>query len=252
MTRDNDFKKLVRARMRKTGESYTASRSQLLRKKTGTPSTVATTTPARTTRSAKAVATANAPGPEIAAGDMGAMAGMTDAAVRAKTGRTWSEWVAILDTIGADQRPHRDIAQYLYRDLGVAGWWSQMVTVGYERIRGLRDKGQRRGGGYEVNKSKTIAVAISTVYRAFTDKRTRTKWLPVIEISVRTATAGKSMRITWPDGSDVQVYFGAKGPQRSVVTIQHGKLASRAEADRMRGFWTERLETLAAQLTARM
>jgi len=50
----------------------------------------------------------------------------------AKTGRTWSEWVELLDAMGATSMAHRDVARALHRDHDVPGWWAQMVTVGYE------------------------------------------------------------------------------------------------------------------------
>jgi len=52
------------------------------------------------------------------------------------------------------------------------------------------------------------------------------------------------MRVTWDDGSNLQLLFYAKPERRSFVAVQHGKLASRAEAGRMRAFWTERLQVL--------
>jgi hypothetical protein len=67
-----------------------------------------------------------------------------DDAVQNKTGKTWPEWVATLDAIGAAAMPHRDIATRVY-EMGVPGWWAQNVTVGYERIRGLLAQSQSRG-----------------------------------------------------------------------------------------------------------
>ena len=57
----------------------------------------------------------------------------------------------------------------------VPDWWTQMVTVGYERIKGLRARGQRRDGSYEATKSKVFAVPLGRLYRAFADKRTRSR-----------------------------------------------------------------------------
>jgi len=234
MTHQKDFKKLVRARMRKTGESYTASRSQLLRKKTEV-------TTKRAVEPAPAVARrAASPALDVSKG------GMSDAKIQAKTGKTWSEWVTVLDAIGAEKMPHRDIAAHMNEKLGIDGWWSQTITVGYERIRGLRDVGQRRGGGYEVSKSKTCPVPLATLYHAFADTRTRKKWLPGVAMTIRTATANKSMRVTWEDGTSVQLMFYAKDASRSFVAVQHTKLVSRADADRVRAFWTERLGALSA------
>ena len=50
---------------------------------------------------------------------------MSDAAVQAKTGKTWKEWFAILDRAGARKMAHKEIAAYLYRELQVPAWWSQ-------------------------------------------------------------------------------------------------------------------------------
>ncbi|HEX9406497.1 MAG TPA: hypothetical protein VF975_04220 [Thermoanaerobaculia bacterium] len=67
-----------------------------------------------------------------------------------------NDWVKMLDAAGAMSKPHRDIAKYV-SSLGTPSWWSPMITVAYERIRGLRDKSQRRGGGYEAGKRKVSA-----------------------------------------------------------------------------------------------
>ena len=59
MPRQKDLKRLVRSRMQKTGEAYTAARLQLLNKLP----------------------------------DYAEKAGMSDDVVQQKTGRTWAEWV---------------------------------------------------------------------------------------------------------------------------------------------------------------
>ena len=217
MTSDKDRKRRIRARMEKTGESYTAARSQLLR-------------------------TRPAPIPR----DYAERAGMSDDAVKAKTGRTWREWVRTLDDIGAMEMQHRDIAKWVHDETGL-DWWSQSVTVGYERIRGLREIGQRRGGAYEASKSKTVPASAAEAFRAFADERLRRQWLDV-DLVVRKATSPKSVRITWSDGTNVEVWITPKGDARAAVAIQHGKLASQAAAADARKFWAERLGTLAELL----
>ena len=80
---------------------------------------------------------------------------MSDASVHKGSGKSWAEWVALLDNACAAEKSHGEIASFV-SSLGTPAWWSQMVTVGYERIRGLRTKGQRRDGGYEASKSRTF------------------------------------------------------------------------------------------------
>jgi uncharacterized protein YndB with AHSA1/START domain len=99
--------------------------------------------------------------------------------------------------------------------------------VGYERIEGLRTVGQRRDGSFEATNSRTFAVPLVRLYRAFHDARTRARWLPGVELTVRTATRGKSMRITWPDRTSVAVEFTSKGPAKSQVAVPGGRLPRR-------------------------
>jgi hypothetical protein len=214
-----DLKRLVRARMRKTGESYTAARARLLEK--------------RRERPARAEAPA-APPPA----DLAVLAGMTDDAVAKRTGRTWKEWVSVLDRDGAAALSHSEIAQLLYDRHEVPGWWAQMVTVGYERIRGLREKGQRRDGSFEVGKSKTYPVPIAELWKAFLRCK---EWLGGETLRMSTATKHKTMRMRWKDGTPVEAYFVEKGAAKSQLALQHRKLSSRAEAARLRTYWSERL-----------
>ncbi|HEY6060369.1 MAG TPA: hypothetical protein VIV10_07285 [Gemmatimonadales bacterium] len=220
MTTNKDFKRLVRTRMHKTGESYTAARLQML---------------TRTAPRRKAAAPT--------AAEYAALAGLSDAAIKAKTGCTWERWVHALDYRKAYEWPHREIAEYVREKFKVPDWWCQTVTVGYERIKGLRAVGQRRDGSYEASKSKVIAVPVSRLYRAWHNARTRARWLDVKPV-IRTATAAKSMRLTWPDGTSVLVGFAAKGAAKSQVAIQHVRLPDRETATRMKEYWAARLGAL--------
>jgi len=123
-----------------------------------------------------------------------------------------------------------------------------MVAVGYERIRGLRAHGQRRSGEWSVNKSKTVAAPLATLYAAFSNARRRARWLHGVKLTVRGATPNKSMRIRWEDGTPIDVGFYARGETKSQVALAHGKLRTKEDADRLRAFWSERLEALAAMM----
>jgi hypothetical protein len=181
--------------------------------------------------------------------DWPALAGCSDDAVQKRTGRTWAEWVAVLDAADARIMPHGDIVRCITEtDPTVGGWWTQSVAVGYERIRGLREIGQRRNGIYEANKSRTLPVDVSTLYAMLANARLRRKWLPHGLEKVRTALTDKSMRLDWDDGTQVNVYFEAKGAAKSTVSVQHTKLASRAAADEAKAFWQERLDALSVAL----
>jgi uncharacterized protein YndB with AHSA1/START domain len=221
MPTDKDFKRLVRGRMQKTGEAYTTARAHLR----------------------KHQPTAAAP-PAPAPADYAKLAGRSDAIIKERTGCNWERWVKALDRAKAHTWSHREIAKYVTEKYKIPGWWAQTVTVGYERIKGLRAVGQRRDGSFEANKSKTFAVPLTELYRAFHDGRTRARWLPGVDLTVRTATREKSIRITWPDLTSVVVGFERKGLRKSLVAVQHGKLADRDSATRMKEYWAERLGAL--------
>ncbi len=215
MPKQKDLKRIVRARMQKTGESYTAARLQVIRKKEPAPQYAGT-------------------------------AGMSDAAVKKATGRDWAEWIKVLDAAKAAEKTHREIARYV-SSIGTPEWWSQMVTVGYERIRGLRDRGQHRSGDYAVSKSRTFAVPVSKLFDAFAKPRVRAKWLPA-KVKVRTAHPHKTMRLSMDDDTLVVIGFTAKGEKKSAVAIQHSKLAGKAAATKMKEWWAERFDALAEML----
>jgi hypothetical protein len=176
--------------------------------------------------------------------DYAKLAGRSDAVLKARTGCTWERWVKALDHAQAYTWPHREIAKYVEEKYQVSGWWAQTVTVGYERIKGMRAIGQRRDGSFEATKSRTFAVPLVRLYRAFHDAPTRARWLPGVDLTVRVATRGKSMRITWPDRTSVAIGFASRGAAKSQVAVQHGKLADRAAATRMKQYWAERLDAL--------
>ena len=213
MTRQKSFKRLVRMRMEKTGESYTAARGSLL----------------------AAAETQAADAPELT---------VSDEVIRRRTGRGWEEWFDLLDAWGAAERPHREIARWLREDHGVPGWDAQSVTVSYERARGLRAVGERPSG-FSITAQKTVNVPVDRLYDAFVDEALRERWLPDGELRERTATRPKSARFDWGEGDTrVIVGFQVKGDAKSTVALEHERLADAEEAERMKTFWRSRVATL--------
>src|SRR4030095_15173128 len=173
---------------------------------------------------------------------------MSDAAVKAKTGKTWSQWFSILDKAGAKEMNHKQIVAYLVKHHDVGLWWQQMVTVTYEQARGLRAKHQRPDG-YSISRSKTLSVPIGAAYKAWSDAELRARWLGSNKLTVRRAAANRSMRITWIDGkTDVQTMFYPKGHRTSEITVEHNKLPDAKSGEKMKEYWGQRLDQLQALL----
>lgn len=173
--------------------------------------------------------------------------GISSAAVRKATSKTWAQWLALLDQAGAKKLPHQDIALLLHQKHRVSDWWCQMVTVGYEQARGRRVKHQKVDG-FEVSVSKTMVAPVDRAYAAWKEAGLREQWLPRTPLTIRKATPHKSIRILWPDATRLSVNFWPKGPLKCSVVPQHGKLATPEAAETMKAYWADKLEALRAFL----
>src|SRR2546423_2718777 len=124
---------------------------------------------------------------------------MSDDAVMTATGKSWSEWFKLLDRAGCAKMSHKQIVGVVSERFKVGPWWQQMVTVEYERARGLREVHQTTSG-YSISASKTINASPDAAFRAWVDEKTRLRWLPERNLTIRKSTPHKSVRITWSDG----------------------------------------------------
>jgi hypothetical protein len=167
-----------------------------------------------------------------------------DDAVRAKTGKTLSEWFATLDKAQAKRMSHQEIVAYLVKHHQVGSWWRQMVAVTYEQDRGLRAKHQKPDG-FQISVSKTIRAPVDELFAAWKDEQVRREWCLDPAWEIRKSTLNKSLRITWVDGhSRIDVDFYAKGDGKSQVVVQHGKLANSRVATRQKNYWSKSLDVL--------
>jgi hypothetical protein len=250
MTQQKKLKRAIRARARKTGESYAAARRQVVQagRKVGLP--VAAARPV-----------ASAPRPAAPSRPRSGEAG-----VFRKTGHGYDHWFAVLDTFGAPRKGHTASAAHLHREHGVPGWHSQMITVAYERERGLRVPNQSAAGDFQVNVSKSIPVPLTEVVDALTSPRRRSAWLrgadPALGRALRAAVAGPqarpikvrdarlaTLRYPWDRGR-VQIYIEGRANGRTNVVASMTKLAGPAEVEQRRAQWRRALEGLKAHLTS--
>jgi uncharacterized protein YndB with AHSA1/START domain len=168
-------------------------------------------------------------------------------AVKARTGRSWAQWFALLDKAKARTMTHKEIVAVLSKKHGLGPWWQQMVAVGYEQAKGLRAK-HEKPDGFEISRVKTIKAAVGDVYEAWGNTRRRAQWLPGAKLTIRKATENKTLRVTWSDGSNLEVNLYAKGPAKTQIAVQHGKLKSARTATQQKAFWGEAFDRLAQVL----
>jgi hypothetical protein len=243
MTQAKKLKRAIRARSRKTGESYSAARRQLL--KAGTRTTTAGERPAR-----------------AAAATRG---GMSEASAVRRTGHGLDHWFAVLDAFGAAAKGHTAAATHLHEDHGVPGWHAQGITVAYERARGLRAPNQAGGGTFQVSVSRAVPASVAEVADAIRDPRRRREWLrgadPGLARALHAAFAGESprdvkvrdasnarLRYPWQDTA-VEIRITGKPKGGATVAADNTKLRDRDHVERRREQWQGALDALKAHLT---
>ena len=252
MTQAKKLKKIIRARAKKTGESYTAARLQVLKRRAAPP-------PPKAKATAKPTARPRATSPTRGA--------ISNAAILKKTGHGLDHWFAVLDAFGSGAKGHTDRAQYLYDVHGVPAWYTQGVTVAYERARGLRVMNQSCTGRFQVTVSRAVAASLDEVVDALGNAKRRAVWLrsadPALRAAMEAAFTGEkprsvkvknpqnaSLRIKW-DGSTVEIRIAGKPKGGSTtVAADNMDLPDASLVEPRREKWKVALEALKSHLTA--
>ncbi len=245
MTRAKALKQVIRARAAKTGERYTTARRHVLKG----------LQPVK-----------GAQGAQRAQSAKSSKGGMSDAASIKRTGHDLPHWFGVLDRFGALEKGHTALARHLHEAHGVDGWYSQGITVAYERERGVRAINQRCDGEFEVSVSKVMNATAKQVVRAFSDARTRAAWITEADATLAAALAKgladkKSkgfvirpdglgrFRYKWND-TTVQLYLTPKSKEKISVVVTQMKLPSADSVEVQRGQWKAALGLLADHFNA--
>lgn len=201
--------------------------------------------------------------------------------IQKSTGKSLEEWMEIIASRFPGGAPHKEIAAYLEHDRGLSPWWSQEVTVEYERAAGLRKVGETKDSGFQLGASKTFPVGVAELWRfisspdgmeLITGDRTAAadaygapgstsagSGIPgsavsnKIDYNITTLKEGSHMRMKWklPEWSDysiLQVRVVEKGPDKSTLTFHHEKLADKETREKMKAYWKEKLSNIAGRI----
>ena len=199
---------------------------------------------------------------------MGKRGRMSDEAVKRATGKEWREWFAILDKAGAKKMQHRDIAQWVFdnhlgkkateRERGSTeanrpnvgttnvatsgGWWSQMVTVEYERARGIR-KVNENATGFLVAVHKTVELSLPRLEKEW-EKILTSKVVAKRKLQRIPSKTKRRMLRYRADVGGVVVSLDERGGEKSRIMVEAIKLPNTSAVERERAFWKEALRSL--------
>lgn len=214
MTRQESFKRRIRARMAATGERYGAARRVLIDQSGGDR-----------------------------ARPWAAEPQMSNESVRAATGRGWDEWCDVLDAWPGSADGHTAIAAQVQEEHGIDGWWAQTVTVGYERITGRRLPFQRPDGSFSAGKSRTVATDATALREMLLDDADRADLFPGVPTELRSRPTSKNVRLAIGPGT-AEIEIAPRADGRVTVTIAHERLPSPDDVERWKGYWTDWLAAI--------
>ncbi|MDX1611389.1 MAG: SRPBCC domain-containing protein [Candidatus Thermoplasmatota archaeon] len=194
---------------------------------------------------------------------------ISDEAVVEATGESWAHWLALLDRWGAKDRDHAEIAAYLAETHGLSPWWSQTVTVHYERIRGLRELGETAGGTFQVGVTRTLPAEEEDAWATLLGGDGLAAWLgpgapdelregasfrldDETQVEVRVLKPGSHIRLFWhPPGFPKPSTLQVRVLERKIgaaISFHHEGLPSAEMREAMRAHWRSTLETLEARV----
>jgi hypothetical protein len=214
MTRQETFKRRIRQRMENTGERYGAARRALIEKSEIQDRREWVSEPE-----------------------------MAEDTLREATGRGWDEWCDIIDGWPGKAEGHTAIATFLREDHDVEGWWAQTITVGYERISGMRLPYQQPDGTFSASKSRTLTADAALLRELLLVDADRVELFPGIETDLKSRPTAKTLRVGIGPGT-AQIAIEALDDGRAKVSIAHDKLPSPDSVDEWKAYWADWLEAI--------
>jgi hypothetical protein len=118
-----------------------------------------------------------------------------------------------------------------------------MVTVEYERARGLRAVHETTSG-FSVGVSKTFAADPATVFDAITDAKQRKRWFPKAALEITSQRAGKTVRGKWKNDARIDFEIYPKPNGKTQLTVAVTKLPDRDAVEAERAAWKAALAKL--------
>ena len=194
----------------------------------------------------------------------------SEEAVKKATGKSWEQWIRIIDGFGGRKLEHKEIAQKLAeKKLINSSWWRQSVTVAYEYARGRRELGETKNSGFEIGAQKTVNQNARNVWKFLMSKQGQKIWLgdtlnfkPLtgygyrtsdgISGEIRTVKLGEKIRISWkkPEWRSLtvlQIYLLSSGDKTSIRFHQEKLTGPKMRAE-MKEHWQNVLNKIAARI----
>lgn len=169
-------------------------------------------------------------------------------AIHEATGKTWRQWQTVLRAMNAAALSHKEIAARLHSKHGVSGWWSQTLTVQFERAIGRRQVGQTSTGDFAAAATKTLIGSKDKALRDWQALVGRRRAFDRVDFARAPSVSGtkkwRYWRVALADGSKVTIVISAKRAGKALLGVNHERLPNVRAVRRWKIFWRGFLEGL--------
>jgi hypothetical protein len=116
-----------------------------------------------------------------------------------------------------------------------------MISVSYERARGIRAMNQKCDGEFSVSVTRVMNVPLPKLYAAAT--AAPQAWFPKGAFEESSRTKDKYWRGKWKSGR-LEVGFYAKGTGKAQIALQSNKLPNAEAVEKERALWKKAIDKL--------
>ena len=170
-----------------------------------------------------------------------------DQSVRAGTGRDWSEWCDLLEAWPGRTDGHATIAKHVQETYEISAWWAQTVTVGYERITGLRQPYQQADGTFSLSRSRKLAVKSETLRQVLLEDAARSELFAGQTTELRSKPLAKTIRIAIGPGV-AGIGMQSVDEETTSVSVEHKRLPDASDVPEWQGYWSTWLDGLSESM----
>jgi len=165
-------------------------------------------------------------------------------AIAKATGRSWENWMQVLEETGAEELTHKDIAQaaqqHMPAELENPEWWAQSVAVAFEQQIGRRLPGQGQDGTFQGSTTATVHDhldgALERWVQATKDLKTFNGQNIIQGPKLSSSERWRYWRAAFSDGTKTQVDIGLKG-EKSTIAVNITKANSPEAVAEWKEFW---------------
>lgn len=189
------------------------------------------------------------------------LANISTESIKKNTGKTWDQWVEILNKAGAKIWTYQETTAYLGRKHKVSVWWRQWVSNGYQVAVGNRIQGRTLKGDYSIIVTRTIHKDHKKIWKLLVSDQGLAVWLrPMSKFrlqvkhtfetdagvygEIRTMLAHRRVRFTWQEAdwdksTTVQMFLSPRKNGSTILAFQHEKLRDGRLREPLRQYWSQ-------------